>query len=116
MTAIRNELGLPNLPLLLTDYEMSSTNESGEDLTPGGAFGRQIIPRIHAIPSFISKLRPINTSPPTGPGVVNNSALVPTDGLSLADDHHFQLDAQKKWAQDLLDIMKEAGWFPWADK
>ncbi|HEY0705932.1 MAG TPA: sialate O-acetylesterase [Polyangia bacterium] len=114
VTAFRNELGEPDLPLLLTDYEMTSTRASGEDLSATGSFARMIIPRIHAVPSFISKLRPIVTNPPTGPGIVKNSALVPTDGLNLIDDHHFELDAQKKWAQDALDIMKEAGWFRWA--
>ena len=52
---------------------------------------------------------------PTGQNpAVMNSALVPTDGLALVDDHHFQLDSQKTWTQNLLEIMKEAGWFPWA--
>jgi hypothetical protein len=114
VTAFRTELGLPDLPLMLSDYEMSSTPTSREDLSATGSFARMIIPRIHAVPSFISKLRPIVTTPPTGPGIVRNSALVPTDGLNLVDDHHFELDAQRKWAQDLLDIMKEANWFPWA--
>jgi hypothetical protein len=113
VTQIRTDLGEPNLPLLLTDYEMTAKNIT-EDLTPTGPFGTQIIPRIHAIPTFLSKIHPINYKPPTGQGAVTNSALVPTDNLSLIDDHHFQLDSHKKWTQDLLDIMKEAGWFPWA--
>ncbi|HXI60210.1 MAG TPA: sialate O-acetylesterase [Polyangia bacterium] len=113
VTQIRTELGLPNLPLLITDYEMTAKN-LGEDLTPTGPFGTQIIPRIHAIPTFLSKVHPITYMPPNGKGAVTNSALVPTDGLALIDDHHFQLDSHKKWTQDLLDIMKEAGWFPWA--
>jgi hypothetical protein len=115
VTQIRTDLGEPNLPLLLTDYEMTAKNLT-EDLTPTGPFGTQIIPRIHAIPTFLSKIHPINYKPPTGQGAVTTSALVPTDGLALIDDHHFQLDSHKKWTQDLLDIMKEAGWFPWASQ
>jgi hypothetical protein len=114
VASIRKEIGDPNVPLLLTDYEMTARNSSGEDLTADGPYGRKIIPHIHAVPTFLSKMHPINKDPkPDGKGAVMNSALVPTEGLSLIDDHHFQLDAQKKWTSDLLDIMKEAGWAPW---
>lgn len=114
VSMIRTELSEPNLPLLLTDYEMTANNSAGEDLRPTGPFGSQIIPRIHTVPTFLSQMHPIRSNPPTGMGAVTKSALVPTEGLSLLDDHHFQLDAHKKWTSDLLDIMKEAGWFPWA--
>ncbi|HEX3698390.1 MAG TPA: sialate O-acetylesterase [Polyangia bacterium] len=115
VTQIRTDLGLPNLPLMITDYEMTANTSAGEDLTYNGPFGSQILPRIHTIPSFISKLHPITYMPPTGMNpAVMNSALVPTDKLALRDDHHFQLDSHKTWTQNLLDIMKEAGWFPWA--
>jgi hypothetical protein len=85
-------------------------------LAPTGSLGTQLIPRIHTIPSFLSKLHPINYMPPSGQNpAVANSALVPTDGLSLVDDRHFELNSQKIWTQNLLDIMKEAGWFPWGN-
>ena len=97
ITSIRNELGEPNLPLLLTDYEMSAVGT----LAPTTAFAQQIIPYIHMVPS-----------------VVSNSALVPTDGLpladaSLSDGHHFNLQGHQTWSQSALDIMKTKGWFPW---
>jgi hypothetical protein len=93
VTAIRNDVGEPNLPLLITDYEMESTGQ----LSPTGTFAQQIIPRIQTIPT-----------------VVSNSALVPTTDIAMQDDHHFNLDGQKEWAKRALDIMQQKGWFPWA--
>jgi hypothetical protein len=46
--------------------------------------------------------------------VVSNSVLVPTDGLSMQDDHHFDFNGHKTWTKRVLDIMKQKGWFPWA--
>lgn len=92
-TQIRTDLEEPNLPLLLNDYEMEST---GEELKPDGVFAQQIIPRIQMVPS-----------------VVANSALVPTDGLGMQDDHHFNLEGYREYVQRLLSIMKDKGWFPW---
>jgi hypothetical protein len=96
VTAVRNDVGEPNLPLLITDYEMEST---GPELSPTGAFAQQIIPRIAMIPS-----------------VVSNSALVPTEGIAMQDDHHFNLDGQKEWSRRALEIMQQKGWFPWSSR
>jgi hypothetical protein len=93
VTAVRNDVGEPNLPLLITDYEMEST---GAELSPTGAFAQQIIPRIAMIPT-----------------VVSNSAIVPTEDIAMQDDHHFNLDGQKEWSRRVLDIMQQKGWFPW---
>lgn len=92
VTAVRTDVGEPNLPLLLTDYEMTATGM----LAPTQPFGLSIIPQIHMVPT-----------------VVSNSALVPTDGLALIDDHHFNLQSHKTWTQSALTIMKTKGWFPW---
>jgi hypothetical protein len=92
-TAIRNDLGEPNLPLLITEYEAGAT---GAELSPTGTFAQQIIPVIKTIPS-----------------VVSNSALVPTDSIAMQDDHHFNLDGHKTWSGRVLSIMKTKGWFPW---
>jgi hypothetical protein len=96
VTSIRNDVGEPNLPLLITDYEMEST---GEELSPTGTFAQQIIPRIAMIPS-----------------VVSNSAIVPTNDLAMQDNHHFNLDGQKEWSRRLLEIMQQKGWFPWSSR
>jgi Carbohydrate esterase, sialic acid-specific acetylesterase len=92
VTQIRTDVGVPDLPLLLTDYEMTATGM----LAPTQPFAQSIIPQIHMVPT-----------------VVSNSALVPTDGLVLIDDHHFNLQSHQIWTQRALDIMKTKGWFPW---
>jgi len=92
VTQVRTDVGEPNLPLLLTDYEMTATGM----LAPTQPFALSIIPQIHMVPT-----------------VVSNSALVPTDGLVLVDDHHFNLQSHQIWTQRALDIMKANGWFPW---
>jgi hypothetical protein len=91
---IRTDLKEPNLPLLLTDYEMMA-----QDLPPTASFGMQIIPQIHMVPS-----------------IVTNSALVPTDNLVMdkQPDHHFDLEGHRVWSQRALDIMKQKCWFPWS--
>ncbi len=93
VTAIRTDLGEPNLPLLLTDYEMEAT-----DLPPTAAFGMAIIPQIRLVPS-----------------VVCNSALVPTSGLVMLPgmEHHFDLPGHQVWVQRALAMMQQRGWFPW---
>jgi hypothetical protein len=93
VTAIRNDVGRPDLPLLITDYEQEATGY----LAVGQAFPNSIIPEIHKIPM-----------------VVSNSALVPTDGLGMQDDHHFDFDGHKLWISRVLQIMKDKGWAPWA--
>jgi hypothetical protein len=92
VTAIRNDVGEPNLPLLITDYEANATGALATDQ----AFPQSIIPEIRKIPS-----------------VVSNSALVPTDGLAMQDDHHFNYLGHKVWTGRVLQIMKDKGWFPW---
>jgi hypothetical protein len=92
VTAVRNDVGRPDLPLLICDYEMTATGA----LAPTSAFAQSIIPEIHKIPM-----------------VVSNSAIVPTDGLTLQDDHHFDFDGHKEYVRRMLQIMKDRGWFPW---
>jgi hypothetical protein len=92
VTAIRKDVGRPDLPLLITDYEMEASGTLGVS----SAFAQSIIPEIHKIPM-----------------VVSNSVLVPTDGLSMQDDHHFDFDGHKEWTHRVLQIMQDKGWFPW---
>jgi hypothetical protein len=92
VTAIRKDLGVPNLPLIENNYEVEGTGE----FLVGGAVYNGIYPVIQKIPT-----------------TVTNSALVPCDGLGMQDDHHFNLDGQKMWAQRALATMQAKGWFPW---
>jgi hypothetical protein len=92
VSAIRKDLGVPDLPLIENNYEVEGTGE----FVVGGAVYNGIFPVIQKIPT-----------------TVTNSALVPCDGLGMEDDHHFNLDGQKTWAQRALAMMQTKGWFPW---
>jgi hypothetical protein len=89
---IRADLGEPNLPVLHTDYEVTATGDLG--LT--GAFATRFRPILLTLPARISNL-----------------VLVPTDGITLEDDHHFTLTGQKTWAERGVQLMITRGWFPW---
>jgi hypothetical protein len=93
VTAIRSDVGEPNLPLLETDYEVEASGE----FAVGGEVYNAIYPQIQKIPSTVS-----------------NSALVSAEGLGMEDNHHFNLDGQRTWVQRALTIMRQKGWFPWA--
>ncbi len=92
VTSIRNDVGEPNLPLLLTDYEMTATGS----LSTSSAFAQQIMPQIKKVPSTVS-----------------NSTLVPTDGLPLEDDHHFNFTGHKIWTGRVVQLIKDKGWDTW---
>jgi hypothetical protein len=91
--AIRNDVGEPNLPVLLTDYEVESTGE----FVVGGEVYNAIYPQIQKVPTTVS-----------------NSALVSADDIAMQDNHHFNLDGHRTWVQRALMTMKTKGWFPWA--
>ncbi|HEY3255214.1 MAG TPA: sialate O-acetylesterase [Polyangiaceae bacterium] len=93
VTAIRNDVGEPNLPALMNDYEV----EGKGDFVVGGAVYNAIYPEIQKCPS-----------------VVSNFALVSAASLAMQDDHHFNFDGQRTWAQRALQMMKDKGWFHWA--
>jgi len=91
--AIRNDVGEPNLPALMNDYEV----EGKGDFVVGGAVYNAIYPQIQMCPS-----------------VVSTFALVSAATLGMQDDHHFNFDGQRTWAQRALKMMKDRGWFHWA--
>ena len=92
VSAIRKDLGVPDLPLIENNYEVEGTGE----FVVGGTVYNGIFPQIQKIPT-----------------TVTNSVLIPCDGLGMEDDHHFNLDGQKTWAQRALAMMQTKGWFPW---
>jgi hypothetical protein len=98
VTQIRTDLGEPNLPMAINDYEMGTTGP----LAPGTAFYNAIRPQEQMVPM-----------------VVPNSILIPTDGVTIQDDlsttdeHHFSLDGHKEYVRRMLQAMKDKGWFPW---
>jgi hypothetical protein len=93
VTSIRTDIGEPNLPALMNDYEVDASGE----FVVGGAVATAIMPQIAKCPS-----------------VVSNFALVSADDVGMQDDHHFNLDGQRTWAQRALQTMKDKGWRFWA--
>jgi hypothetical protein len=89
---VRADLGVPELPILHSDYEMEST----EDLSPTGEVGMRFIPQIRALPMRITRC-----------------ALIPTDGLGMQDDHHFDMAGQKDWSDRAMQILVDRAWAPW---
>ena len=93
VSAIRKDLEVPNLPALMNDYEVEAKGE----FVVNGAVYNAIYPQIQKVPS-----------------VVSNFALVSAAGLAMQDDHHFNFDGQRTWAQRALKTMKDKGWSRWA--
>ena len=93
VTAIRKDIGQPNLPALMNDYEVDG---SGEFIVTG-AVATAIMPQIAKVP-----------------GVVSNFALVSADNVGMEDDHHFNFDGQRLWVQRAFQTMKDKGWRFWA--
>lgn len=93
VSAIRTDVGEPNLPLLQTDYEVESTGE----FVVGGEVYNAIYPQIQKVPTTVA-----------------SSALVSAQDLPMQDNHHFNLDGHRMWVQRALMIMQQKGWFPWA--
>jgi len=91
---IRADLGEPNLPVLHTDYEVTAT-------------GTLAITTDYAI-----RIRPLILSLPKR---VTNLAIIPTDDLTLEDDHHFTLTSHKTWCERGIQLMIDHGWFPWTN-
>jgi hypothetical protein len=90
--AIRNDLSEPALPVMFCDYEQMASG----DLAPTGSVGTVMIPLIQMLPKMVSNL-----------------VLVPTDKLSMQDDHHFDMQGHKDWADRVIMLLKSNGWFPW---
>ena len=89
---LRADLETPDLPILHTDYEMESTG----DLAPDSEVGLRFRPLILMLPELIDRC-----------------AIVPTDGLGMQDDHHFDMAGQKEWADRTMRILVDKGWAPW---
>ena len=89
---IRSDLGEPNLPGLFCNYEQNATGQYA--IT--GAYGTVMVPLINQLP-----------------GLISNLVLVPTDGIEMQDNHHFDLQGHKDWAGRVISLMQSNNWFPW---
>jgi hypothetical protein len=91
---MRADLGEPELPFLVGDYEQGI---SRADIAPDSAFGKKIIPQIAMVPALVPR-----------------SAVIPTVGCEMQDDHHFDMAGHKQWAATALQLLQEHGWATWA--
>ncbi len=90
---IRTELGDPNIPLMVGDWNASGTGI----YAPSSSNGMTVRPLIQMIP-----------------GRDPRAAIIPTTGLPMEDDRHLNMAGHKMWAERGLKIMMERGWAPWA--
>lgn len=89
---LRADLGVADLPVLHTDYEVESTG----DLAVDGEVGMRFRPQILSLPMRVNRL-----------------AIVPTDMTGMEDDHHFNLAGHKLWADRAIQILVDRGWAAW---
>jgi sulfur carrier protein ThiS len=89
----RSDLGEPNLPFIQNDYERGAT----------GSFS----PSCCGAPGVIAQLAQVTMSIP-------GSILVPTDGIAMQDNHHFNMAGHKEWADRAFKAMAAARMLPWA--
>jgi hypothetical protein len=91
--SIREAVGVPDLPLLFSGYEVGGAGMfSVENEGP-----QKVIAELAKVPDLVS-----------------NSAMVSAEGIAMQDDHHFSLSGHMLWTKRVLDIMQAKGWAPWA--
>jgi hypothetical protein len=91
---MRGDLGEADLPFMLGEYEAGLTKPGIE---PTSAFGTAIIAQIKMVPDKVTR-----------------AALIPTNGVSMQDDHHYNLAGHKLWSQRAVQILVDRGWAPWS--
>jgi hypothetical protein len=93
VTDLRADLGMPNLPYIMGEYEAGAT----------GSFAPTLL-----MPGIIqSEIKLI-------PGKLSLSATVDSKGIQMLDDHHYQStpQGQGEWANRVVAILKAKAWFP----
>jgi hypothetical protein len=89
---MREDLGDPDIPFVMSDWEMGATGRHDPTL-PDAALARE-------------QLRIAQQN-------IARSVIIPTDGLPMSDDHHFDLTGYKIWAERAFALMDDAGWLTW---
>jgi hypothetical protein len=90
---MRTDLGDPGIPFVMGDWEAGATG----DFSPTRDYA-------------ITTRAQIRMAAATIPRAV----LIPTDGLPMFDDHHYNLAGYKLWAERGFALLKGAGLTPWA--
>jgi hypothetical protein len=90
---MRGDLGDADIPFLLGDWEAGAT----------GAFDPK---HDYAITTRM-QMRIAEMK-------VNRFGIIPSEGLPMSDDHHYNLVGYKMWAERGFKILKDAGWITWS--
>lgn len=89
---LRADLGLPNLPFMMGEYETGSSGEFATSLPWPGT----VLAQTRLIPSKLP-----------------NSALISSQGVAMKDDHHYSWPAgQTEFATRCVAMIKSKQWFP----
>jgi hypothetical protein len=90
---MRADLGLPDLPFILGDWEAGATDY----VSPTSPVAMVVIPQLRALPTQVTRL-----------------ALVPTEMLPVVpDDHHYDLTGYKLWGERAVGLLRSNHWAPW---
>src|SRR5205085_9755022 len=93
---MRGDLGDPNIPFMMSDFEMEATG----DTSPMLPYAKIIIAQLRVAEMKIPR-----------------AALIPTEKLGMEGSHHFNMAGHQEWGLRGLQIMKAMGWAaPWATK
>jgi carbohydrate esterase-like sialic acid-specific acetylesterase len=92
---IREDLGDPEIPLLVGDWNMGGTGI----YSPTSEYGLIARPQIQMVP-----------------GKTTRAGVISTNGLPMEDDRHLNMAGHKMWAERGFQILSDKGWAPWATK
>jgi Carbohydrate esterase, sialic acid-specific acetylesterase len=102
VTDMRTDLGMPNLPVLLGDWEAGAMGK----FLPSTAFAQSIIMQIH---STAAAVQPAVLIPTDGLAIQNPDPAAGTDGV-----HHYNFAGHKGWGERGISLLKMSGWAPWS--
>ena len=90
---MRGDLGDPDIPFMMSDFEMEATGETA----PTQPYAKIIIAQLRVAQMTIPR-----------------AALIPTDKLEMEGSHHFNMAGHREWGLRGFQIMKDMGWAPWS--
>jgi hypothetical protein len=89
---MREDLGDPDIPFLMSDWEMGATEKFAPTFPNNMAAREQLRIAQRKIP---------------------RSSIIPTEMLPMSDNHHFDLAGYKIWGERAIGLIKENGWVSW---
>jgi len=88
---LRGDLGQPELPFLIGQYEAGSRGS----YDPRGANARAVIKQIFQIPKLLT-----------------HAAIVDSRGIEMADDHHYTFPGHIEWSRRAVAVIAKKRWLP----